>query len=187
MRTTQWEGTLTALSSIAHGGETRGTITLLRRELVFFRTRHIALMACDTSQLPQSIFRQFLHLADDDIEAFHGRQRLTNHCFACRDLPGARVAPDEGEESWIRDGLHGDGVLRSEVFLRCDACSSPDAGQPLNKAPSAKCAGGMGKCRFGMISHGRRLYPFLAGFRPSLSFTSFVTFLSHVWREAKVE
>ena len=34
MRTTQWEGTLTALSSIAHGGETRGTITLLRRELV---------------------------------------------------------------------------------------------------------------------------------------------------------
>lgn len=34
MRTTRWEGTLTALSSIAHGGETRGTITLLRRELV---------------------------------------------------------------------------------------------------------------------------------------------------------
>ncbi len=29
-----WTGTLTALSSIAHGGETRGTITLLRRELV---------------------------------------------------------------------------------------------------------------------------------------------------------
>lgn len=34
MRTTRWNGTLTALSSIAHGGETRGTITLLRRELV---------------------------------------------------------------------------------------------------------------------------------------------------------
>lgn len=34
MRTTRWEGTLTAVSSIAHGGQTRGTITLLRRELV---------------------------------------------------------------------------------------------------------------------------------------------------------
>lgn len=34
MRTVTWNGTLTALSSIAHGGETRGTITLLRRELV---------------------------------------------------------------------------------------------------------------------------------------------------------
>jgi hypothetical protein len=34
MRTTLWDGTLTALSSIAHGGVTRGTITLLRRELV---------------------------------------------------------------------------------------------------------------------------------------------------------
>lgn len=34
MRTTRWDGTLTALSSIAHGGETRGTITLLRRELI---------------------------------------------------------------------------------------------------------------------------------------------------------
>lgn len=32
--TITWSGTLTALSSIAHGGETRGTITLLRRELV---------------------------------------------------------------------------------------------------------------------------------------------------------
>lgn len=32
--TTRWDGTLTALSSIAHGGDTRGTITLLRRELV---------------------------------------------------------------------------------------------------------------------------------------------------------
>ena len=34
MRTTRWDGTLTALSSVAHGGETRGTITLLRRELI---------------------------------------------------------------------------------------------------------------------------------------------------------
>lgn len=32
--TVTWTGTLTALSSIAHGGETRGTITLLRRELI---------------------------------------------------------------------------------------------------------------------------------------------------------
>lgn len=30
--TASWSGTLTALSSIAHGGQTRGTITLLRRE-----------------------------------------------------------------------------------------------------------------------------------------------------------
>lgn len=30
--TASWAGTLTALSSIAHGGQTRGTITLLRRE-----------------------------------------------------------------------------------------------------------------------------------------------------------
>lgn len=34
MSTTTWSGTLTATSSIAHGGETRGTITLLRRELI---------------------------------------------------------------------------------------------------------------------------------------------------------
>ena len=34
MKTVTWTGTLTAASSIAHGGETRGTITLLRRELV---------------------------------------------------------------------------------------------------------------------------------------------------------
>lgn len=34
MTTTTWSGTLTATSSIAHGGETRGTITLLRRELI---------------------------------------------------------------------------------------------------------------------------------------------------------
>lgn len=34
MMTQTWTGTLTALSSIAHGGETRGTRTLLRRELV---------------------------------------------------------------------------------------------------------------------------------------------------------
>ena len=33
-RTFTWAGTLTATSSIAHGGETRGTITLLRRELI---------------------------------------------------------------------------------------------------------------------------------------------------------
>lgn len=32
--TTNWTGTITATSSIAHGGETRGTITLLRRELI---------------------------------------------------------------------------------------------------------------------------------------------------------
>lgn len=32
--TITWSGTATALSSIAHGGDTRGTITLLRRELV---------------------------------------------------------------------------------------------------------------------------------------------------------
>lgn len=32
--TVTWSGTLTAVSSIAHGGQTRGTITLLRRELV---------------------------------------------------------------------------------------------------------------------------------------------------------
>jgi hypothetical protein len=32
--TLTWSGTITASSSVAHGGETRGTITLLRRELV---------------------------------------------------------------------------------------------------------------------------------------------------------
>jgi hypothetical protein len=32
--TVTWTGTITAASSIVHGGETRGTITLLRRELV---------------------------------------------------------------------------------------------------------------------------------------------------------
>ena len=32
--TVRWAGTLTATSSISHGGQTRGTITLLRRELV---------------------------------------------------------------------------------------------------------------------------------------------------------
>lgn len=34
MRTIRWTGTLTALSSIAHAGDTRGTVTLLRREKV---------------------------------------------------------------------------------------------------------------------------------------------------------
>jgi len=34
VNTITWSGTLTATSSIAHGGETRGTITLLRRELI---------------------------------------------------------------------------------------------------------------------------------------------------------
>lgn len=32
--TCRWTGTLTATSSIAHGGDTRGTITMLRRELI---------------------------------------------------------------------------------------------------------------------------------------------------------
>jgi hypothetical protein len=32
--TLTWAGTITAISSIAHGGETRGTITLLRRERI---------------------------------------------------------------------------------------------------------------------------------------------------------
>lgn len=32
--TLTWTGTITAVSSIAHGGDTRGTITLLRRELI---------------------------------------------------------------------------------------------------------------------------------------------------------
>lgn len=32
--TITWAGTITAASSVAHGGETRGTITLLRRELI---------------------------------------------------------------------------------------------------------------------------------------------------------
>ena len=32
--TLTWSGTLTAVSSIAHGGENRGTITLLRREVM---------------------------------------------------------------------------------------------------------------------------------------------------------
>ena len=34
MTSITWSGTATARSSISHGGETRGTITLLRRELV---------------------------------------------------------------------------------------------------------------------------------------------------------
>lgn len=34
MQSITWAGTLTALSSIAHAGQTRGTITLLRREMV---------------------------------------------------------------------------------------------------------------------------------------------------------
>ena len=34
LHTITWDATLTALSSISHGGETRGTITLLRRERV---------------------------------------------------------------------------------------------------------------------------------------------------------
>lgn len=34
MVTITWRGTATATASIAHGGETRGTITLLRRELI---------------------------------------------------------------------------------------------------------------------------------------------------------
>lgn len=34
MTSITWRGTVTATSSITHGGETRGTITLLRRELV---------------------------------------------------------------------------------------------------------------------------------------------------------
>ncbi len=34
MQTIRWAGTLTAISSIAHAGETRGTVTLLRREKV---------------------------------------------------------------------------------------------------------------------------------------------------------
>ncbi len=34
MPTTRWTGTLTALSSISHASDTRGTITLLRRELI---------------------------------------------------------------------------------------------------------------------------------------------------------
>lgn len=34
MNTITWNGTFTAMSSIAHGGETRGTITLLRREQI---------------------------------------------------------------------------------------------------------------------------------------------------------
>lgn len=34
MTTTMWTGTITALSSIAHGEETRGTSTMLRREIV---------------------------------------------------------------------------------------------------------------------------------------------------------
>lgn len=34
MRTVTWSGQVTAMSSIAHAGETRGTITLLRRESV---------------------------------------------------------------------------------------------------------------------------------------------------------
>lgn len=33
-RTTTWAGTLTATSSVAHAGETRGTITMLRRERI---------------------------------------------------------------------------------------------------------------------------------------------------------
>ncbi len=32
--TTRWDGTLTAMSSISHASDTRGTITLLRRELI---------------------------------------------------------------------------------------------------------------------------------------------------------
>jgi hypothetical protein len=32
--TLTWQGTITARSSLAHGGDTRGTITLLRRELI---------------------------------------------------------------------------------------------------------------------------------------------------------
>lgn len=34
LSTTRWDGTLTALSSISHASDTRGTITLLRRELI---------------------------------------------------------------------------------------------------------------------------------------------------------
>lgn len=34
MTTIRWSGTATAMSSISHGGETRGTVTLLRRELI---------------------------------------------------------------------------------------------------------------------------------------------------------
>ncbi|MDN5768898.1 MAG: hypothetical protein L0H78_24215 [Humibacillus sp.] len=41
MATIKWDATLTATSSIAHGGETRGTITLLRRELIAHPAGHL--------------------------------------------------------------------------------------------------------------------------------------------------
>lgn len=51
MSTAAWTGVLTAVSSIAHAGETRGTITLLRRELVTLpdgRQVHVPIISGNT-------------------------------------------------------------------------------------------------------------------------------------------
>lgn len=50
MSTITWAGTLTARSSIAHGGQTRGTITLLRRELIVVGDRvvHVPVISGNT-------------------------------------------------------------------------------------------------------------------------------------------
>jgi hypothetical protein len=74
--TVTWTGTLTAVSSIAHGGETRGTITLLRRELIVQPDGHAALVPVISGNSLRGVLRRAGELLLRDAVGYHGQLPL---------------------------------------------------------------------------------------------------------------
>jgi hypothetical protein len=71
-----WSGTLTAMSSIAHGGETRGTITLLRRELIRQPTGNAVLVPLISGNSFRGVLRRTGEELLRDVLSYQGQLSL---------------------------------------------------------------------------------------------------------------
>ena len=74
--TVTWAGTITAASSITHGGETRGTITLLRREQVIQPDGRAALVPVISGNSFRGVLRRTGELLLRDVLGYEGQLPL---------------------------------------------------------------------------------------------------------------
>ena len=74
--TVTWAGTITAASSISHGGETRGTITLLRREQVIQPGGRSVLVPVISGNSFRGVLRRTGELLTRDVLGYEGQLPL---------------------------------------------------------------------------------------------------------------
>jgi hypothetical protein len=75
--TITWSGTITAVSSVAHGGETRGTITLLRRELILLPGGQVVHVPLISGNSFRGVLRRIGEEMLRDVLGYEGRLPLS--------------------------------------------------------------------------------------------------------------